>query len=166
METNEASKYDYNRFESTGQRVGQAVVDILSRENAPQTVEETLDAFGPDYAKNLDDTIEANKTKYKSPFYVLSLLKKEMWAVNVVRNFFIARQTAPYALDLIQNYPHHTKTLYQVNSDRGHLKLCWSIPGHSECLAILKSPQSFDEELVKWILEAYSGKLELDSYSM
>lgn len=166
MEKIETSKYDYNRFGSTGQRVGQAVVDILSRENAPQTVEETLDAFGPDYAKNLDDTIEANKTKYKSPFYVLSLLKKEMWAVNVVRNFFIARQTAPYALDLIQNYPHHTKTLYQINSDRGHLKLCWSIPGHSECLAILKSPKSFDEELVKWILEAYSGKLELDSYSM
>ena len=161
----EKDKYSYDRFGSKGQRVGQAVVDILSREQTPQTVEETLDAFGPDFAKELDDTIESNKTKYRSPFYVLVLTKKEMWAVNVVRNYFIARQTAPYALDLIQNYPHYTKTLYQVNSDRGELNIAWSIPGHSECKSISKTPQSFDETLVKWIKDAYTGQLEKDSYS-
>jgi hypothetical protein len=164
--TKEEQKYDYNRFGSKGQRVGQAVVDIMSRENAPQTVEETLDAFGPDYAKELDDTIELNKGKYKSPFYVLVLMKKEMWAVNVLRNYFIARQTPPYALDLIQEYPNYTKTLYQVDSVKGNLKLVWSIPGHSECISILKTPGSFDEDLVKWIIAAYGGKLELDAYNL
>ena len=61
-------KYDYNRFGSHAKRVGQAVVDILSKPHQEQTVGETLDAYSPDYAKEIEKCIEENQHKYKSPF--------------------------------------------------------------------------------------------------
>lgn len=152
---NQKDKYNYNRFGSKGQRVGQAVVDILSKEQPSQTVEETIFAFGPDFADELSKTIEDNRHKYKSPFYILVLTKKEMWACNVVRNFFVARQTAPLSCDMVLQYPNHTKTLYKVDAEKGNIHAEWSIPGHQECLSISNSPSSFDPELVKWIEEAY-----------
>jgi hypothetical protein len=155
------AKYDYNRFGKKGKRVGQAVVDILSKEQPEQTVEETIDAFGPDFVKELESTIESNKHRYQSPFYVLILTKKEMWACNVVRNFFIARQTYPLATDIIKDYPNHTKTLYKVNTDKGSLEIMWCLPGHQECQAIARNPGSFDRELVNWIFQCYAGQFDL-----
>ena len=160
----EKSKYDYDRFGKKGKRVGQAVVDILSENQAPQTVEETLDALGPDFVKDLLQCAEDNQPKYGASFYILVLTKKEMWAANVVRNFFIARKTPPHALDLIKEYSNFTKTLYLVDVHRG-LHIIWSIPGHQECLAVMKTLQSYDESLVKWIQEAYGGNLDRDAYT-
>lgn len=155
-------KYEYNRFGSKGSRVGQAVTDILSKDQPEQTVEETISAFGPDFVKELERTIDANRNHYKSPFYVFILTKKEMWAVNVVRNFFIARQTAPHGLDMVKEYPNHMKTLFKVNSESGTLDLVWSIPGHQECISICKTPSSFDPQLVSWILQCYAGNLDIE----
>ena len=159
MENRSVDKYDYNRFGSKGKRVGQAVVDILSKEQAPQTVEETIEAFGPDFAKELEKTIEDNRHKYSSPFYVFVLTKKEMWACNLVRNFFIARQTAPKADQMIWDYPNFLKTLYEVNADKGKCEPKWSIPGHQECLSIARHPYMVDPTLCEWIISAYKGKL-------
>ena len=155
------SKYDYNRFGKKGKRVGQAVVDILSKEQPEQTVEETLDAFGPDFVKELEATIKANAHKYQAPFYVLVLTKKEMWACNVVRNFFIARQTYPRGTDIVREYPNYTKTLYKVNSERGNVDIMWCVPGHQECQSVAKNPGAFDQELVNWVFQCYAGHFDL-----
>lgn len=155
----EKNKYEYNRFGSKGIRAGQAVYDIISKEQAPQTVEETINAFGPDFAAELEKTIENNRHKYTSPFYVFVLTKKEMWACNLLRNFFIARQTAPKALEMIYEYPNYLKTLYWVDSNKGHIEPKWSIPGHPECMSIAKNPHMVDPTLVQWIKDAYQGKL-------
>ena len=156
------NKYEYNRFGSKGQRVGQAVLDIMSKDQPEQTVEETIDGFGPKFVQDLENCIEAGRKKYISPFYVFVLTKKEMWACNIVRNFFIARQTYPHSLDMIKEYPQHMKTLYKINDDKGTLELIWSIPGHSECLSVMKSPQSFDPALIQMILGCYAGNFDVE----
>ena len=161
-----AGKYDYNRFGSKGQRVGQAVVDILSQEQPEQTVEDILENYGHQYAKEINDCIEENKHKYTSPFYVFVLTNKEPWAVNIVRNWFIARQTPPHATQMMAAYPHHTKTLYIVNANRGDIKLVWTLPGYGECISILKTPLTFNEKLVKDIVKCFDGELDKDKYNI
>jgi len=158
-------KYDYNRFGSKAKRVGQAVVDILSTPQPMQTVGDTLAAYGPDYAKQIEECIEANEHKYKSPFYVFVLTKKEMWAENVVRNWFIARQTPPYAFEMMQQYPNATKTLYMVDTKKGHVEALWSLPGWQDCISIAKNPTTYDPKLVKWVEDCLSHCLDRDSYS-
>lgn len=157
-------QYQYNRFGSKGMRVGQAVSDILSKEQPVQTAGDIIDAYSAKYASELEKAIEDSKGKYKNPFYVLALTKKEYWTDNVVRNWFIPRQTAPYALDMMIQYPNHTKTLYVINYDRGDLKVAWSIPGHEDCKSVLKTPDDFSPELVQWIKDCYNGNLNKDRY--
>lgn len=165
MSEEKNDKYDYNRFNSKGQRVGQAVVDILSKPQSPQTVEETLNSAGEDFAREMESCIESNKDRYKSPFYIFVLTKKEPWAVNLVRNWLVPRQTPPHAFKAMEEYSNFTKTLYIVDAKKGNVKLLWTLPSFDECYTVAKSPQSFDPELVKWIGECFCRRLDKDSYT-
>jgi len=159
------TKYDYDRFGVKAKRVGQAVVDILSKNQAPQTVGDTIDAFGPDYAKQIEQCIEDNQKKYTDPFYIFVLTKKEFWADNVLRNFFIARQTPPHAFQMMEQYSNFTKTLYLVDAKKGKIKILWSLPGFNDCITVAKNPMLYAPELVKWIEDCFSRKLDKDRYS-
>lgn len=163
MDSNDP-KYRYNKRGTKGARVGQAVSDILSKDQPTYSVGEILDGFGAKFAQELERTIDDNIHKYRSPFYVFALTKKEFWADNVVRNWFCARQSPPYALDMMIQYPGYTKTLYVVDSNKGDLKVAWSIPGWEECKSILKTPDTFSYELVQWIKDCWNQKLDLDNY--
>lgn len=158
-------KYAYDRFGKKGTRVGQAVLDIISKEQHHQTVGDVLDAYGPDYAKQIEECINDNQGKYKNPFYIFVLTKKEMWADNMVRNWFIARQTPPHALDMMKEYSNHTKTLYLVDDQKGRIELVWTLPGWNECLSIARQPQLYDAQLVKWIEDCFTANLDKESWS-
>lgn len=159
-------KYDYNRFGSKGKRVGQAVVDILEKGDNPYiSTGEIFDASSEKFLQELEDTISKNKDRYDSPFYVVVFTNKEFWAENVVRNWFVARQSAPYATDLVCQYPNHNKTLYLVDANEGKIKICWTMPGFQEAKSILKTPQHYDPQLVQWIEDVFNCKLDKESYS-
>lgn len=144
--------------------VGEEVFGILSKEQPSQTAGETIDAFGPDFASFMQKTIEDNKDKFKSPFYILVLTKKDYFMPNVLRNQFISRQTPPHAFSLMENYSNSTKTLYLVDGQKGLCKLLWSLPGLDECFSIARHPLTFAPELVRWIELCFNKKLDLDSY--
>ena len=158
-------RYNYNRFGSKGQRVGQAVLDILSVPQPVQTVGDVLDSFGKDFAKEMEETINSGMKIYSSPFYVFVLTKKEFWADNVLRNYFIARQTPPHAFEMMGKYSNYTKTLYMVDGNQGNVRALWSLPSYVDCVSIAKRPDSFDPELVKWVENCFRRKLDKDSYS-
>ncbi len=73
--------------------VGKALYDILSKEQHHQEVGETINELAPGYIEHLKSCIEDNEGKLESPFYVIVISKKEQYALNVVRHWFIARQT-------------------------------------------------------------------------
>ena len=157
----DSNKYDYDRFGKKGQRVGQAVYDILnSSNNVATTVGDVLEGYKVKFTKELEDTVNKNIEKYDDPFYILVLTKKEMWADNLVRNYFIARQTKPKAIDMITDYAHHTKTLYRVEKYRGEVEIEWSIPGFEECKTVMNHPEQYDSKLVTWITDCFSGNLD------
>jgi len=150
-------RYIYEVNGKKSSRVGQAVYDIMTQDQEDYSCEEIVDAFGPDYVKEFNDVVDKNRHKFTSPFYILVITKKEMWAVNILRNIFQARQTPPNAIDMIMQYKHPTKTLYKVDTERNDVSIVWSIPGWEECKAIAKHPDSFDPTLVDWINRAYEG---------
>lgn len=158
-------KYTYDRFGSKGMRVGQAVYDILSKDQPTYTAEDILNEYAPKYMEEIERCVEANKDKLRNPFYIFVLTHKEMWAENVVRNWFIARQTPPHGFDAVSDYPHHNKTLYLVDVKKGKMMLCWTVPGIEDCKSIMKNPMAYDPDLVRWIDECFKGKLDKDSYS-
>lgn len=153
-------RYTYDRFNMKGARAGQAVYDILSSKPETTTVEEILDEYAHKFVEELEDTIKSNEKKYEKEFHVFVLSNKEMWATNVVRNWFIARATAPDALEMVAAYPNHSKILYHVNKETSELTLKWTIPGIQDCVSIMNSAHLYDPQLCKWIDDCFKGRLK------
>ena len=141
--------------------VGEAVFDILSRENSPQTVEETVEDLGAgkDYMETLKQTFADNLTKYSLPFYVHVLGKKEPWAPNVLRHWFVARQTRPLARETHISYPNHFHELYSI--DKNHdIRLVWIVPSKSAIESAIASPRNIEPKFLEAISDFLAGRLD------
>lgn len=145
--------------EKTASKVGQAVYDILSKPQGNQEVGETINAMAPSYFEQLEDTINSNIAKYDFPFYVVILKKKEPWALNVVRQWYVARQTKPHASFLRSQFPNHTHDVWEIRGS-GDRRFLWTLPTISECQTIIKNKHLYHPELVKTIQDFQSGVLQ------
>lgn len=146
----------------TAQTVGQAAFTLLAHAHATQEmqeVQETLDEMTPAYFAELEDCIKKNRRKYDSPFYVVCLRKKENFFVNVLRQWFIARQTKPLAGVMLRDYPNHDHDIWEINA-LGEPKLLWTLPPGQEQQTILKNKHLYHSDLVKWVEDYHSGLLE------
>jgi hypothetical protein len=65
----------------------------------------------------------------------------------------------------MEEYSGYTKTLYIVDSSKGNVKTIWSLPSFQDCITIARHPLTYDPELVKWVENCFSLKMEKDSYS-
>lgn len=159
-------RYSYNRFGMKGARVGQAVVDMMSKDRPDITVGEIMDDYSKDFVRQFEEAVETGSKLYGNPFYIFVLSAKEMWAVNMVRSWFIPRQTPPYASDMMVEHPNKTKTLYLVDCERGQAKLLWTVPSLQECASVQAHPDLYHEDLVRWCRECLRGTLDKDSYQL
>jgi len=141
--------------------VGQAVHDILeSGEKSPE-VGDIIKEYGDSYVAQVQECIDRNAPKYESPFYLVVLHKKEQWAMNVLRNWFVARQSKPTMKDMWAMFPNFMHTVYEADKNNGELKLLWSLPSPQEAKVILENFDLYDPQLVKWCNQAYSQFIEL-----
>lgn len=140
-------------------QVGKAVHNILSRENESQEVGETLEGMTPRYFQELFATIDANRDRFDNIFYVVVLRKKESWAVNVLRQWFVARQTLPSAQVLREDYPNHDHDVWRINTKESNVTLEWTLPTAQDSLTILANKNLYDQNLVKWIQQFNEGRL-------
>lgn len=148
-----------DEIKSDPAKVGKAVYDILSKPQSSQTVEETIEAMAPKYFQELLDCAESNKEKFESPFYIIVLRKKEFWAINVLRQWYVARQSKPSAKILRADYPNHDHDVYEIDSKSHEIKLIWSLPTKQDADTIIKNKQLYDEQTVGFIQDFNLGKL-------
>jgi len=146
-----------DKIKKNPSKVGKAVHEILSKSNDDITVGEIMDEFQHKYAKEMESCLENNVNKYDPPFYVVVLTKKEPWALNVMRNWFIARQTRPSAKILREDYPNYMQTVYSYDKRSSELKIHWSLPIAQDAAVVLQNPQLYDSTLVKWVTEYSRG---------
>jgi hypothetical protein len=153
-------KYTFEKFPTPKDvKVGQAVFDILNKEQSSQEVGETLEMMMPKYLEELRGTCFNGSKMYKSPFYVVVLGKKEAWALNVLRHFFIARQTKPDSRVLLKDYPNYFQDVFEYSETSGNCRLLWSLTAHWNHQEILQKPDLYHPDLVQWHVDHYAGKL-------
>lgn len=153
-------KTSKDKLNKSTSKVGQAVYDILKKDQNPTSVEEILDEYQHKYTQEIEDTIQNNIDKYDPPFYIVVLTKKEPWALNIMRNWFIARQTRPTVKYLRGEYPNYMNTVYSVDKRSSELKILWSLPIKQDADVILRNKHLYDPQLVKWIEDCDSGALD------
>lgn len=151
-------KYSYNRFGTSGSRVGQAVVDILENSPPELRAEEVLEEMGKGVVAYLEEAVQEGYKKYKTTFYLLHLLKKELTYMGVENvllqkaTCFPERKWEPS--EVHEAHPNHAKTLYKVDPQKGEMRLLWTVPGQEDCRSIIKSPHLYDPDLVAWVSAA------------
>lgn len=146
------TEFSYQKEEKS---VGEAVYDSLRREQPEMQVGDVIESYADDYVKELQEVVEKNLSTFESPFYVLVLHKKEPWAMSVLRNWFVARQTAPSTKTMWQDYQHFMHTLYKVDKKAEKVLLVRSLPSPYEAKVILDNFALYDPQLVKWCREAF-----------
>lgn len=135
--------------------VGSAVYDILEKDTHAYEVQEIIDGYAQDYTNEVRECVEKNWGKFESPFYVVVLHKKEPWALNVLRNYFIARQTEPDIKTMWTDYRHFMHTVYKVDKQKNSIDLLRSLPSPDEAKTILQNWALYDAQLVKWCQKAF-----------
>lgn len=141
--------------------VGQAVHNILEEGDKSPEVGEIISEYGDSYVSQVQECVDKNSNKYESPFYIVVLHKKEMWAMNVVRNWFVSRQTKPCMKAMWTMFPNFMHTVYEVNKNQGALSILWSLPSPQEAKVVLDNFELYDPELVKWCRLAFSEFIDL-----
>lgn len=156
-------KTSRDKIKKNPSKVGQAVYDILSKEHAPQTVDETLSEMTPKYFEELMTAAEEGKKVFESPFYVVVQRKKETLAgqvANVLKHVYIRRQSKPHAKFLRTEFPNADHDLYEVDAKKGTITLLYTLPTAQDSKTILKNKHLYDPSLVKWIQAYDTGTLD------
>jgi hypothetical protein len=160
----EERKYSYNRFDSKGERVGQAVMDILKKDNPVFTVEEVMDQMQYGVMNYIQDAVTQGYKHFKENFYIIHRFRKELTYFdihNVPAQHAVCFQLGPKESSwYMEVIPHDTKTLYEVDVKNDDIKLLWSVPGWEDCKSIKKNPHLYDRDLVSWVKEA-TAKFEI-----
>ncbi len=150
--------YSYNRFGSKGVRVGQAVHDIISKNQPSYTAEEILEEMGKGIIAYIQEAADKGYKEYIGRFFILHLFKKELSAMGVENAMlqkctcFNDREWKPK--EVMEMHPNSAKSLYEVNPKNGTILLKWTVPGWEDCKSILKNPRHYDSDLVGWVKDA------------
>lgn len=150
--------YSYNRFDSKGVRVGQASSDLLSGNNPQITAGEMLEDMSRGIMEYIQAAAEKGYKEFSGDFYLIHLFWKSLTQhkiENAMSQKVVCFQTGPTRPDwYMKEKPHHSKTLYRVDSKNGVIKLVWTVPGWEDCKSIKKTPDIYDPDLVGWVKEA------------
>jgi hypothetical protein len=141
-------------------KVGEAAYNILKKDQYAQEVGDTLNEMAPKYLEELRSCCESNKNNFEAPFYIVVLGKKEPYALNVVRHWYVARQTKPNSQVLLTDYPNHFHEVFEYDDRTGDCKMLWCLTANWNHDEILGKPQTYDPSLVQWHLDHYEGKLK------
>jgi hypothetical protein len=107
-----------------------------------------------DYLKNIWECIDRSKSNYPDQFFVVVLTKREHLMQNVLRNYFVARQTCPT--------PNYDQTVFRYTGKDDKLEYIWTIPDRETSFtyltqALMVVPE--ERQLLNFILDFKSGAL-------
>ncbi|MBE3085573.1 MAG: hypothetical protein IMZ64_05075 [Bacteroidetes bacterium] len=144
-------KYSYNRFGSKGFRVGQAINDIiLKNENLHITAEDIAEERQAQYMKDLQEAADLGKKEFDSPFYVVYLCNKEAWTDIMSRGRFVRRQSEPIPKNMVELFPHFSKDVWKIDAKKGSIDYLWTMPSLENIRNILRNKSQYDPALTKW----------------
>lgn len=134
--------------------VGKIATELQKKEPDTRDPIELQRGMTKDFEKNLIDCIESGKNKFESPYYIEVLVKKERLLQNVIRNYFVARQSCPT--------PFYDQFVFQVDIKDMVVNFFWAIPDIETCqtmkqFALEVVPE--ERQLRDYVLAFYDGSL-------
>lgn len=118
-----------------------------------QHVIDTEREVNKEYYKEISKCID-NHPNMKDPYYIVVLIKKERLMENVVRRYFIARESLPT--------PQWDQTVWRFDPSCGDLRFIWCLPDENTAKWMAGNTHEVPPEhyeLLKFVLELLDKKL-------
>lgn len=135
-------------------KAGQLAVEAMLKDPETTDAVEMQREMTKEYCDEVMKAAVEGAKRYDNIFYVVVLAKKERLMQNVVRSYFLARQTCPT--------PAYDQTVFQFNKLTGEVQELWVIPDEHTCNVFYTYPLEVPEEercLLAYILDFYNGTL-------
>ncbi len=135
--------------------VGKISWDLLANSapldhSADEQMKEQLDA----YESNVYEAIERGKKLFHYDFYIVVETKKEPKMKNVIRNYFMVRESCPT--------PQYDNVVYKYHRQAEQCEFLWVLPSKDVYTMMKNNPLEIrkeERELLQFILEDADGTL-------
>jgi len=107
-----------------------------------------------EFDENMWGCVDTNKKIFPKDFYVVVITKKEKLMQNVIRNYFIARESCPT--------PEWDQSVYKYIKNDDALDFLWTVPDKQTCelMLINKFEVPVEEHmLLSFVQKFYRGDL-------
>ena len=133
--------------------VGEEAVKRLANPDTKQGIIETQREIDKEYFSEIEKCVKEHKD-WDEPYYIVVELKKERLLENVIRRYFIGRQSLPT--------PQWDQTVWRYNPKTGDLQFVWVLPDENTAKWMASNPTILSEEheeLVQFIMLFLDKKL-------
>lgn len=134
--------------------VGSIALDLMSQEQENRDPIAQQRAMLSDYEKNFQDAFKRGQAQFNGNFYIVVITKKERLMENVIRNYFLVRESCPT--------PDHDQIVYKYDKAQDFVDLLWVVPCQHACETYRSRPLDVPKEekaLLMDILSFYDGSL-------
>lgn len=136
---------------------GKISYELMQKDTHPTRVVELGEAMTKDYMEKLWECVDRGKkaSHIEGDFYAVVLSKKERLLTNVIRNFFLFRQSCPT--------PTFCQSVYKYYPKEDKLDLLWTLPSQEGAAvyrdnALLIDPS--EKEMLNYVLDYWDGTLD------
>jgi len=133
--------------------VGQEAVKRLETKDTKQGIVDTEREANKEYIGEIQKCVNAHKS-WDEPFYVVVHQKKEQLLENVIRRYFLARQSLPT--------PQWDQDVWRYDPKTGNLEYLWSLPDENTAKWMAGNPGDIHPEqhqLLRFVLDFLDKKL-------
>lgn len=127
---------------------------IIEAPGLDHSAHEQMSESLTDYESNVSLAVDEGKKKYNNDFYVVVITKKEPLMKNVMRNYFMTRETCPT--------PDYDQAVYRYQKEVGTLEFLWVLPSRDVSKMLKLNALSIDKSerrLLDYVLADSDGSL-------
>ena len=134
--------------------VGKIALDLQKKTGENRDPIAQREAMLSDYEDHFNQAFERGLSQFQGDFYIVVLTKRERLLRNIIRHFWVVRESCPT--------PSYDQTVYHcVRSDQ-RIDLLWTVPNIETCDRMKTYPaleQEDRKELLKCVLDFEDGTL-------
>jgi len=131
--------------------VGEEAVKRMLNPDSSQGIVDTQREMDKEYFNEIEKCVEAHKS-WDTPYYIVVHCKKEKLLENVIRRYFIGRQTLPT--------PQWDQTVWRYTPMTGDMQFLWVLPDENTAKWFAGNPQEVQQEHAEllWFVTEFLNK--------
>lgn len=133
--------------------VGAEALSRLQNPDTTQTIIDTQREIDKEYFSEIEKCVEAHRD-WDTPYYIVVHCKKEKLLENVIRRYFIGRQTLPT--------PQWDQTVWRFDPKSGDMQFLWVLPDENTAMWLAANPKEIHgdmHELLRFTINFLDKKL-------